>query len=89
MRRLRFYAQRLQLLPQPPSAADQNAPTRAMFAARALGDNSRYSEISSRNENRYDRQNHRAMQALLRVKNARAKQAQPIEKKDRTRNPNP
>jgi hypothetical protein len=60
-----------------------------MFAARALGDNSRYSEISSRNENRYDRQNRRAMQALLRIKNARAKQAQPIEKKDRTRNPNP
>jgi hypothetical protein len=50
------------------SGTGQSPAIRAMLAMRSLSENSRYSELLSRYEHRYDMQHHRAMQALNRMK---------------------
>ena len=50
------------------SAAAENMPTRAMLALRSLAGNSRHYELMSRYEHRIDRQQHRSIEVLARLK---------------------
>jgi hypothetical protein len=52
------------------SAPEETSLTRAVHAMRSIGDHSRHSEFS-RSANRFDRQYHRALQALHRIKELR------------------
>jgi hypothetical protein len=54
------------------SMSDEDPPTRAMLAIRAIGDNGRHMDIMSRYEHRFDRQYYRAIEAFYRLRQARA-----------------
>jgi hypothetical protein len=53
------------------STVNENAPTRAMLAIRAIGENERHPDLHGRHEYRYDRQYYRALECLTRLQESR------------------
>jgi hypothetical protein len=63
---------------QADSMVGEDTPTRAMLAMRSLGDNSTHLELINRYEHRFDRQHHRALQALTRLRDQKKRRKSPV-----------